>query len=157
MKIKLLAVGQTNMSFVEQGFNEFEKRLKHYTDFEPLVISNPKNSGKLEVQELKKKESENILVKIQASDFVVLLDEKGIQFTSVEFATFIQKRMNSGMKNLVFVIGGAYGFSEDMYERANAKLSLSKMTFSHQLIRLIFAEQLYRAFTILRNEKYHNE
>jgi len=157
MKIKLLAVGQTNMSFVEQGFNEFEKRLKHYTDFEPLVISNPKNSGKLEVQELKKKESENILVKIQASDFVVLLDEKGIQFTSVEFATFIQKRMNSGMKNLVFVIGGAYGFSEDMYERANAKLSLSKMTFSHQLIRLIFVEQLYRAFTILRNEKYHNE
>lgn len=157
MKIKLLAVGQTNMSFVEQGFNEFEKRLKHYTDFEPLVISNPKNSGKLEVQELKKKESENILAKIQAPDFVVLLDEKGIQFTSVEFATFIQKRMNSGMKNLVFVIGGAYGFSEDMYERANAKLSLSKMTFSHQLIRLIFAEQLYRAFTILRNEKYHNE
>ncbi len=157
MKVKLLVTGQTNMNFVEQGFNEFTLRLKHYTDFETLVIANPKNSGKLEVPELKNKEAENILAKIQPSDFVVLLDEKGTQFASVEFSVFLQKRMNSGVKNLVFIVGGAFGFGEKIYERANSKLSLSKMTFSHQLIRLIFAEQLYRAFTILKNEKYHNE
>ena len=157
MKIKLMVVGQTNMKFVEQGFEEFGSRLKHYTDFEIVVIPNPKNSGKLEIADLKNKEAENILLKILPSYFLVLLDEKGTQFSSVEFAGFLQKRMNSGVKNLVFVIGGAYGFSEKLYERANSKISLSKMTFSHQLIRLIFAEQLYRAFTILRNEKYHNE
>jgi len=157
MKVKLLVVGQTNMKFVEQGFAEFASRLKHYTDFETLVITAPKNAAKLEVAELKNREAENIFSKIQLSDFVVLLDEKGSNFTSVEFAAFLQKRMNSGVKNLVFVVGGAFGFSEKMYERANSKLSLSAMTFSHQLIRLIFAEQLYRAFTILRNEKYHNE
>jgi len=145
------------MKFVEQGFEEFGSRLKHYTDFEIVVIPNPKNSGKLEIADLKNKEAENILLKILPSYFLVLLDEKGTQFSSVEFAGFLQKRMNSGVKNLVFVIGGAYGFSEKLYERANSKISLSKMTFSHQLIRLIFAEQLYRAFTILRNEKYHNE
>lgn len=157
MKVKLLVVGQTNMKFVEQGFDEFAARLKYYTDFEFIVIPNPKNSGKLEPSELKNKEAESILTKFQPSDFVVLLDEKGAEFSSVEFSVFLQKRMNSGVKNLVFVIGGAFGFSEKMYERANSKLSLSKMTFSHQLIRLIFAEQLYRTFTILRNEKYHNE
>lgn len=157
MKVKLLVVGQTNMKFVEQGFDEFASRLKHYTDFEFLVIPNPKNSGKLEPAELKNKEAESVLAKFHSSDFVVLLDEKGNEYTSIEFSAFLQKRMNSGVKNLVFVVGGAFGFSEKMYERANSKLSLSKMTFSHQLIRLIFAEQLYRAFTILRNEKYHNE
>lgn len=157
MKVKLLVVGQTNMKFVEQGFDEFAARLKHYTDFEFLVIPNPKNSGKLEPTELKNKEAESILAKLQLSDFVVLLDEKGAAYSSVEFSAFLQKRMNSGVKNLVFIVGGAFGFSDKMYERANSKLSLSKMTFSHQLIRLIFAEQLYRAFTILRNEKYHNE
>lgn len=157
MKIKLLVVGQTNMKFVEAGSSEFFARLKHYADFEMLVISPPKNAAKLEVAELKNKEAENILTKLLPSDFVVLLDEKGAEFTSVEFAAFLQKRMNSGVKNLVFVVGGAFGFSEKMYECANSRLSLSKMTFSHQLIRLIFAEQLYRAFTILRNEKYHNE
>lgn len=157
MKVKLLVVGQTNMTYVEQGTGEFFGRLKHYTDFEFIIIANPKNSGKLEPAELKHKEADNILQKIQPSDFVVLLDEKGNQYSSVEFAAFLQKRMNSGVKNLVFVVGGAFGFSEKMHERASAKLSLSKMTFSHQLIRLIFVEQLYRAFTILRNEKYHNE
>ncbi len=157
MKIKLLVVGQTSMKFAEQGFNEFTSRIKHYSDFEFVVIVNPKNSGRLDSAELKNKEAENILAKIQPQDFVVLLDEKGAEFSSVEFSAFLQKRMNSGVKNLVFVVGGAFGFSEKMYERANSKLSLSKMTFSHQLIRLIFAEQLYRAFTILRNEKYHNE
>ena len=157
MKVKLLVVGQTNMKFVEQGFNEFAARLKHYTDFKFIVIPNPKNSGKLDPAELKNREAESILTKLQPTDFVVLLDEKGSDYSSVEFSNFLQKRMNSGVKNLVFVVGGAFGFSEKMYERANSKLSLSKMTFSHQLIRLIFAEQLYRAFTILRNEKYHNE
>lgn len=157
MKVKLLVVGQTNMKFVEQGFDEFAARLKHYTDFEFVVISNPKNSSKLEFAELKNKEAESILAKLLPSDFVVLLDEKGAEYSSVEFSSFLQKRMNSGVKNLVFVVGGAFGFSDKMYERANSKLSLSKMTFSHQLIRLIFAEQLYRAFTILKNEKYHNE
>jgi 23S rRNA (pseudouridine1915-N3)-methyltransferase len=157
MKIKLLVVGQTNMKFVEAGSSEFFARLKHYTDFEMLVIAPPKNAAKLVVAELKNKEAENILAKTLPSDFLILLDEKGGEYSSVEFASFLQKRMNSGVKNLVFVVGGAFGFSEKMYERANSKLSLSKMTFSHQLIRLIFAEQLYRAFTILRNEKYHNE
>ncbi len=157
MKVKLLVTGPTNMKFVEQGFNEFASRLKHYTDFEFIVIPAHKNSGKLEPGELKIKEAESIAAKLLPSDFVVLLDEKGAEYTSVEFSAFLQKRMNSGVKNLVFVVGGAFGFSEKMYERANSKLSLSKMTFSHQLIRLIFAEQLYRAFTILRNEKYHNE
>lgn len=145
------------MKFVEAGCAEFFNRLKHYSDFEMQVITPPKNSAKMEVAELKNKEAENILVKVQPSDFVVLLDEKGNTFSSVEFAAFLQKRMNTGIKNLVFVVGGAFGFSEKMHERADSKLSLSKMTFSHQLIRLIFAEQLYRAFTILRNEKYHNE
>ncbi len=157
MKIKLVVVGQTNMKFVEAGYSEFFTRLKHYTDFEMIVIAPPKNSSKLEFSELKNKEAESILTKLLPSDFVVLLDEKGVEYSSMEFAAFLQKRMNSGVKNLVFVVGGAFGFSEKMYERANSKLSLSKMTFSHQLIRLIFAEQLYRAFTILRNEKYHNE
>lgn len=157
MKVKLLVLGQTNMKYVEQGLDDFLGRLKHYTDFEMLVIANPKNSGKLETAELKNKEGESILAKIQSSDYVVLLDEKGAKYSSVEFAGFLQKRMNSGIKNLVFVVGGAFGFSAKVYDRADSKLSLSPMTFSHQLIRLIFAEQLYRAFTILRNEKYHNE
>lgn len=157
MKIKLLAVGQTNMKFVEQGCNEFYARINHYAVFEQVIINAPKNAAKLPLQELKNKEAELILSKIYPSDFVVLLDENGSSFSSIEFADYLQKRMNSGVKTLVFIIGGAFGFSDLMYQRANAKLSLSKMTFSHQVIRLIFAEQLYRAFTILRNEKYHNE
>ena len=156
MKIKLIVVGKTNAKYLVEGEKEYEKRLKHYTKFEEIIIPDVKKSGKLSESELKKKEGQLILAKLENSDYVILLDDKGRSYSSIELANFLQQKMNSGLKSLVFVVGGAYGFSDEVYQRANSKLSLSKMTFSHQMVRLIFKEQLYRGFSILRGEKYHH-
>ena len=157
MKIKLIVVGKTNVKYLLEGEREYENRLKHYTKFEEIIITDVKQSGKLSENELKKKESQLILGKLENSDHVILLDDKGKSYSSVEFANFLQQKMNSSLKSLVFVVGGAFGFSDELYQRAYSKLSLSKMTFSHQMVRLIFKEQLYRGFSILRGEKYHHE
>ena len=157
MKIKLIAVGKTNAKYLVEGEKEYEKRLKHYTKFEEIIIPDVKQSGKLSENELKKKESQMILGKLENSDHVILLDDKGKLYSSLQFSEFLQQKMNSGLKSLVFVIGGAYGFSDELYQIANSKFSLSKMTFSHQMVRIIFKEQLYRGFSILRGEKYHHE
>ena len=157
MKVKFIVVGKTNTTYLVEGELEYEKRLKHYTKFEEIIIPDVKQSGKLSENELKKKEGHLVLGKIENSDHVILLDDKGKSFSSIQFSEFLQQKMNSGLKSLVFVIGGAYGFSNEVYQRANSKLSLSIMTFSHQMVRLIFKEQLYRGFSILRGEKYHHE
>ena len=157
MKIKLIVVGKTSTKYLLEGEKEYEKRLKHYTKFEEIIIPEVKQSGKLSENELKKKEGHLILGKLENSDHVILLDDKGKSFSSLQFSEFLQQKMNSSLKSLVFVVGGAFGFSDEVYQRANSKLSLSKMTFSHQMIRLVFKEQLYRGFSILRGEKYHHE
>ena len=157
MKIKLLAIGKTDDKLLIQLIEEYQKRLKHYIKFELEIIADLKNTKNLSEAEQKEREGELILKKIQATDQLILLDEKGKEYRSIEFSRFLQKKMNSGIKQLVFVIGGPYGFSEAVYKKAQGKISLSKMTFSHQMIRLFTVEQLYRAFTILRNEPYHHE
>ena len=157
MNIKLIVIGKTKSKFLLDGENEYQKRLKHYCKFSELIISDIKNGGKLSKKELKEKEGNLILASLKNSDYVILLDDKGITLSSIEFSEFLKKKMVSSTKELVFIIGGAFGFSESVYKRANTKLSLSKMTFSHQMVRLIFKEQLYRAFTILKGEKYHHE
>ena len=157
MKIKLIVVGKTNAKYLLEGEKVYGNRLKHYTKFEEIIIPDVKQSGKLSENELKKKEGKLILGKLENSDHVILLDDKGKSHSSIEFANFLQQKMNGSLKSLVFVVGGAFGFSDEVYLRANSKLSLSKMTFSHQMVRLIFKEQLYRGFSILRGEKYHHE
>lgn len=157
MKIRLIVVGKTNSDYIKTGESDYEDRLKHYCKFEELLIPPIKNSGKLAKKDLKIKEGELILKNIDPMDQLVLLDEKGKSFSSIDFSGFLNQKLLSSTKRLVFVIGGAFGFSEEIYKRADSKLSLSKMTFSHQMIRLIFKEQLYRAFTILKGEKYHHE
>ena len=157
MKIVLLAIGKTNEQYLIEGISQYQKRLKYYTQFEMLEIPNIKNSKNFSNTELMKREGELILKKLQSSDHLVLLDDKGKDFTSSKFAEKLQSWMLSGKKRLVFVIGGAYGFSEDVYDRGNEKLSLSKMTFSHQMVRLFFVEQIYRGYTILNNEPYHHQ
>ena len=157
MKIKLIVVGKTSAKYLLEGEKEYEKRLSNYIKYEEIIIPDVKKSGKLSENELKKKEGQLILGKLENSDHVILLDDKGKLFSSIQFSEFLQQKMNSGLKSLVFVIGGAYGFSNEVYQRANSKLSLSIMTFSHQMVRLIFKEQLYRGFSILRGEKYHHE
>ena len=156
MKIHLILIGKTNQPFVRQGLDEFCGRLLHYFPFELETIPDIKNAKNLSVEQLKTKEGELILQSFQAGDSIVLLDERGKEFTSAKFAEFIEKKIHTGVKRLVFVVGGAYGFSPAVYEAAHEKIALSKMTFSHQLIRLIFAEQLYRAMTILYHEPYHH-
>lgn len=157
MKITLVLTGKTEAKYLSEGIAVFEKRVQRYIQFDTIVIPEIKNTRSLETLQVKEKEGLQQAKYIGESDFLVLMDEKGKEYGSVEFAGFIQQRMNSSIKNLVFLIGGAYGFSEKIYLRANAKISLSKMTFPHQLVRLIFMEQLYRAFTIIRNEPYHHE
>ncbi|WP_299985530.1 23S rRNA (pseudouridine(1915)-N(3))-methyltransferase RlmH [uncultured Pontibacter sp.] len=157
MKIKLIAIGKTDEAFLEEGIQKYMKRLKHYHPFEFIIIPDIKQGGKFTEENLKEAEGKLLLQKLQDGDHVVLLDEKGKTFTSTEYAHFLQKKLNSVTTNLVFIIGGAYGFSPAIYERANDKISLSKMTFSHQMVRLFFVEQLYRGFTILRGEKYHHD
>ena len=157
MKIVLITIGKTSEKYLIEGIYQYKNRLKHYTDFEIMEIPNIKNSKNLSEAELMKKEGELILKQIQNSDHLVLLDDKGKDFTSPRFAQKLQQWMLSGKKRIVFVVGGAYGFSEEIYKRGNEELSLSKMTFSHQMVRLFFVEQIYRAFTILNNEPYHHE
>lgn len=157
MKIELLVVGKTTQTFVRDGLDEFTQRIKRYIPFNIVVIPELKNTKSLSVSEQKQKEGELIVKSLRADDYVTLLDEKGKDFTSQGFAKYIEGKMNTLPGRLVFIIGGPYGFSEEVYARAKETITLSKMTFSHQLIRLIFAEQLYRAFTILRNEPYHHE
>ncbi len=157
MKITLKVIGKTQFSYLEEGIALYEKRLKHYCNFTLEVINDVKNPKNLSHTQLKEKEGELILKKIQKNDILILLDENGKQFTSVEMAEWIEKKMLMSNKNLVFLIGGAFGFSDAVYNRADFKLSFSKMTFSHQMIRLFFVEQLYRAYTILKNESYHHQ
>jgi len=156
VKITLIQVGGTVDKYLKSGIEEYNKRMQHYTRFENIEIKDIKNAGKLSHDELKKKEAAEINSRLLAGDFVVLLDERGKEYSSEKFANFIQKQMNSGVKRLVFIIGGAFGFSEEIYKRANSQLALSQMTFSHRMIRLLFTEQLYRAHTILRGEPYHH-
>tara|TARA_R110002073_G_scaffold8207_1_gene45700 strand:+ start:139228 stop:139701 length:474 start_codon:yes stop_codon:yes gene_type:complete len=157
MKIKLLVIGKTDDKNLNALIENYQKRLQHYINFQLEIIPDLKNVKNLSQLQQKEKEGELILNKIQATDRLVLLDEKGKEYRSIEFANYLQKNMNSGIKQLVFVIGGPYGFSENVYKKAMGKLSLSKMTFSHQMIRLFVVEQLYRGFSILKNEPYHHE
>lgn len=157
MKIVFLLTGKTNEKYLTEGISLYQKRLKHYTSFEMIEIPNIKKSQNLSKIELAKKEGDLILKNIQKSDHLVLLDDKGKEYNSLKFSEKIQNWMLTSKKRIIFVVGGAYGFSKDIYHRADEKLSLSKMTFSHQMIRLFFIEQLYRGFSILNNEPYHHE
>ncbi len=157
MNVKLIAIGKTDNKEMQNIIALFQNRLKYYINFELEIIPDLKKFKNLSEKQQKEKEGELILKKMQPSDVVILLDEKGKQFSSVEFSKYLQKKMNSGIKQLVFVIGGPYGFSDKIYQKANEKISLSKMTFSHQMVRIFVVEQIYRAFTILRNEPYHHE
>ena len=156
MTIKLIAIGKTDNKQLISFIEEYIKRLGHYINFKLDIIPDVKNTKNLSEAQQKQKEGELILGKLNNTDSLILLDENGKQFDSVSFSSYLQKHMNSGVKQLVFVIGGPYGFSEEVYKKANGKISLSKMTFSHQMIRLFFIEQLYRGFTILKNEPYHH-
>ena len=157
MKIRLIVIGKTNAAYLKTGESDYEDRLKHYCKFEELLIPPIKYGGKLPNKDLKIKEGKLILKSVDQNDQIILLEEKGKSFSSVDFSNFLNQKILDSTKKLVFIVGGAFGFSEEVYKRANSKLSLSKMTFSHQMIRLIFKEQLYRAFTILKGEKYHHE
>lgn len=157
MKIRLLAIGKTDDKNLQQLIASYEGRLKHYVKFKLDIIPDLKNVKNLSEKEQKEKEGIQILKQLNPTDQLILLDEKGIMNTSLEFSKFMQKKMNSGIKQIVMVIGGPYGFSDDVYKKAQGKISFSKMTFSHQMIRLFVVEQIYRAFTILRNEPYHHE
>lgn len=157
MKITLLAVGKTDDSRIEQLTKMYVDRLGHYINFDLEFLPDLKKTKNLSEDQQKNEEGKLILNKLEKSDFVTVLDEKGKKYTSMQFAELINKRSVSGLKRLVFIIGGPYGFSPDVYSRANSKLSLSDMTFSHQMVRLFAVEQIYRAFTILRNEPYHHE
>lgn len=157
MKISLIVIGKTDEAYLQKGLEIFLKRIPHYVPFEMKVIPDIKNAKNLSGEQQKDKEGELILQQILPSDELFLLDENGLEASSVDFARFLEKKMLSGIKRMVFVIGGPYGFSGNVYSRAIGKVSLSKMTFSHQMVRLIFAEQLYRAFTILKGEPYHHQ
>ncbi|OEY73592.1 23S rRNA (pseudouridine(1915)-N(3))-methyltransferase RlmH [Salegentibacter salarius] len=156
MTIKLLCIGKTDNRELKQLIEVYKNRLQFYNKFEIDIIPDLKKTKSLDENQQKEKEGELILAKVQNSDFLVLLDENGKEFSSEKFSAYIQKRLNSGLKQLIFVIGGPYGFSEAVYQRADSKVALSQMTFSHQMVRLFFTEQLYRAFTILKNEPYHH-
>lgn len=157
MKITLLTVGKTDRDWVKQGLNLYMSRLKHYIQFTLAEIPELKNVSSLSESQIKVKEGELIMKQLRPSDDVILLDEKGKQYTSMEFSKLIQDKMTYSGRDIVFVIGGAYGFSQEVYDRAASKISLSKMTFSHQMVRTIFVEQIYRAFTIMKGEPYHHE
>ncbi|WP_282055150.1 23S rRNA (pseudouridine(1915)-N(3))-methyltransferase RlmH [Maribacter luteus] len=156
MTIKLIAIGKTDNTSLQHLISDYEKRLGHYIKFELEIIPDIKNVKNLSEVQQKEKEGELILKKLNNTDVLILLDENGKQYDSVSFSNYLQKKMNSGIKQLVLAIGGPYGFSETVYAKAQGKISLSKMTFSHQMVRLFVVEQLYRAFTILKNEPYHH-
>ena len=157
MKITLLAIGKTNAKYLQEGIEQYTKRLSHYIPFELKILPDVKTTKALTTDKQKEMEGEMFMSAIQQGDWVTLLDERGKEFTSRDFAAYIDKKMITIPKNLIFIIGGPYGFSKAMYERANEKLSLSKMTFSHEMIRLFFVEQIYRAMTILKGEPYHHD
>ena len=157
MKILLLVIGKTDEDYVFDGLEKYKNRLKHYINFEYEEIPDLKNRKILSRDQQKKRESDIIFSRLKMDDKVVLLDEKGVSFRSVEFSKYLQKKMNSGIKRLVFIVGGPYGFDKSIYDKHQDKLSLSRMTFSHQMVRLFFCEQLYRVMTILKNEPYHHE
>ena len=157
MKITLLTVGKTDVKWVKEGLDVYVSRLTHYVPFQLKESPERKNVSAMDKSQIKSREGELILKSLRPADEVVLLDEGGREFRSTEFAAWLEERLARGSRDLVFVVGGAYGFSPEVYARADSKLSLSKMTFSHQMVRTIFAEQLYRAFTIMRGEPYHHE
>lgn len=157
MNIKLIAIGKTDHKNLQTLIEEYTKRLSFYIKFDLEIIPDIKNVKNLSESQQKEKEGELILSKITSTDNLILLDENGKSFSSIGFSEFLQKKMNAGTKTLVFVIGGPYGFSENVYQKANGKVSLSEMTFSHQMVRLFIIEQLYRGFTILKNEPYHHQ
>ena len=157
MKIKLICIGKTGKDFLIAGEQEYLNRLKHYVSIDRIEIPDIKNAKSLSIDQIKELEGKEILSKLQSGDQLILLDENGKLFSSTEFADFLQQKFNQGGKGLVFVIGGAYGFSSEVYEKSISKISLSKMTFSHQMIRMIFFEQVYRAMTILKGEPYHHQ
>lgn len=157
MKITLLAIGKTNAKYLQEGIDQYTKRLSHYIPFELKILPDVKTTKALTSDKQKEMEEEMFMSAIQQGDWVTLLDERGKEFTSRDFASYIDKKMITIPKNLIFIIGGPYGFSKAMYDRANEKLSLSKMTFSHEMIRLFFVEQIYRAMTILKGEPYHHD
>ena len=157
MKIVLLTLGKTSQKNIKEEILLYSKRLSHYTDFELQEIPSQKSSTKISQSELKKSEGQMIMKYLNSSDYVVLLDENGKSYSSINFSKKIEKFMLNSFKRVVFVIGGAFGFSDELYSRCNEKVSLSNMTFSHQMVRLFFVEQLYRAFTIINNEKYHHQ
>ena len=156
MKITFLTVGKTEDAYLKEGIEKYVKRLKHYTRLEMIELPELKNTKALTPEQQKVKEAEMILKKIGVTDYVILLDENGMELTSKQFAGYINKKAVSSGVNLVFIVGGPYGFDEQIYQRANDKISLSLMTFSHQMVRLFFTEQLYRAFTIIKGEPYHH-
>lgn len=157
MKVELWMIGKTAERYLEDGMSIYAKRMKHYLPFEMYLLPDVRNAKSLNQAQLKEAEGTIFLDKLNDQDFLVLLDENGKSFRSMEFAKQMEKWMTHSHRRMVFLIGGAFGFSPAMYERANAKIALSPMTFSHQLVRLIFLEQLYRAMTILRGEPYHHE
>ena len=157
MNIKLIVVSKTDVPYIQTGIDEYIGRLKHYCDFEMVTIPALKNLGKATTDEVKEREGQLILKQLEKVDCTVLLDEHGKEYTSVGFSEYLQEQMNAGVRTLAFVVGGAFGFAPAVHAAAQHKISLSQMTFNHQMVRLFFTEQLYLAFTILNHEKYHNE
>jgi 23S rRNA (pseudouridine1915-N3)-methyltransferase len=157
MRIKLLFIGKENLEELQAASQDYFYKINHYNNFEIEAIPYLKNTKSVPIELQKKQEGELFLKRITASDIVVLLDEHGKEYTSIQFSQFIQQRFNSGCKSIIFLIGGAYGFSEEVYQRATFTFSMSKMTFQHKLVRIFFLEQLYRAFTLLKGEPYHHQ
>ncbi len=156
MKVALWMVGKTSFPYLQDGFNIYEKRLKHYLSYQSLVIPDVKNAKHLKPTQIKQKEGDLIEKYLEKGDFLILLDENGKSYTSIQFSKFFEKQLEMSHKRIIFLIGGAYGFSDAIYKRANSKLSLSDMTFSHQMVRLFAIEQIYRALTIMKGEPYHH-
>jgi len=157
MKVEFWVIGKTSFSYLKEGEALYEKRIKRYIPFDSSIIPDIKNAKNLSQEELKKKEGHLILKKLEKNDLLILLDENGKTFTSTKFAKWFEQKLQLSNRKLIFLVGGAYGFSEEVYQRGNGKVSLSNMTFSHQMIRLFFLEQLYRALTIMKNEPYHHQ
>jgi 23S rRNA (pseudouridine1915-N3)-methyltransferase len=157
MKILLLTIGHTDKKYMREGIDDYLKRLSFYVPFEMKVIPDLKNRSTLSLELQKEKEGQLILNQVQLGDYLIILDEHGVEYSSVEFSKWLEKKMIAGIRQLVFVIGGPYGFSKMVYQRSDFKISLSQLTFSHQMVRMIFVEQLYRALTIIKNEPYHHD
>lgn len=156
MKIETWFIGKTTPTYLQVGVDDFYQRIKKYIPFETVIIPEIKDGGSYSVKDKLNKEGKKVLQKLTIQDYLILLDEGGKEYSSLQFSQFIEKELNKSHKKLIFLVGGSYGFSNELQERANFKISMSKMTFSHQMVRLFFLEQLYRGFTILHNEPYHN-